>query len=81
MDEARSRGLHASNVTGSHPDNFGFSGKKLYVLEKKVVFFRLGRLSRNGKSETLILEENVVSKCQVRFRGLPELQRRQISVL
>ena len=88
VDEASSRGLHAWNGAGSHPDNFGFSGKHLYVLEKNVVYFgekscifRLGRLSRNEKSETLILEKNVVSKCQVRFRGLPELQRRQISVL
>ena len=81
VDEARSSGLHASKVAGSHPDNFGFWRKMLYVLEKNVVLFRLGRLSRNGKSETLILEKNVVSKCQVRFRGLPELQSRQISVL
>ena len=87
VDEARSRGLHASNVAGSHPYNFGFSGKKLYSLRKnvvcfgeKVVLFRLGRLSRNEKTETLILRKNIVSKCQVRFRGLPELQRRQISV-
>ena len=60
----------------------------LYVLKKNAVYFgekscifRLGRLSRNEKPETLILEKNVVSKCQVRFRGLPELQRRQIRLL
>ena len=27
VDEARSSGLHASKVEGSHPDNFGFSRK------------------------------------------------------
>ena len=52
VDKASSRGLHASNVAGSHPDNFGLSGKMLYVLEKNVVYFggksyifRLGRLA------------------------------------
>ena len=39
VDEASSRGLHASNGAGSHPDNFGFWRKMLYILEKKVVFF------------------------------------------
>ena len=39
MDMTSSRGLHAANVAGSHPDNFGFSGKMLYVLEKNVVYF------------------------------------------
>ena len=39
VDEASSRGLHASNGAGSHPDNFGFWRRMLYILEKKVVFF------------------------------------------
>ena len=39
VDEARSRGLHASKVAGSHPDNFGFWRKMLYILEKNVVYF------------------------------------------
>ena len=42
VDEARSSGLHASNVAGSHPKNFGFSGKMLYVWRKKVVLFSAG---------------------------------------
>ena len=39
VDEASSSGLHASNVAGSHPYNFGFSGKMLYILRKNVVCF------------------------------------------
>ena len=42
VDEARSSGLHASNVAGSHPKNFGFSGKMLYVWRKKDVLFSAG---------------------------------------
>ena len=39
VDDARSSCLHASKVEGSHPDNFGFSGKILYILEKYFVCF------------------------------------------
>ena len=77
VEEARTSGLHEPKVAGSHPANFGFWGEKLHFAKKSCIF-RLGRwLSRNEKTETLILQKNVVSKCQVRFRSLPELQRRQ----
>ena len=39
VEEARPSGLHAPNVAGSHPDNFGFSGKMLSSLRKNVVYF------------------------------------------
>jgi hypothetical protein len=39
VEEARTSGLHAPNVAGSHPHFFGFSRKILYVLEKNFVCF------------------------------------------
>ena len=60
VGEARSSGLHAPNVPGSHPANFGFCGKKLHFAGKSRIFL-LGPPSRNGKPDTpLIWRKNIV---------------------
>ena len=69
VDEAGSRGLHASNGAGSHPDNFGFWRKMLYILEKNVVFFGWAWLSRNGKPETLIWRKMLYQNVRCDFEA------------
>ena len=69
VDEARSSGLHASKVAGSHPDNFGFWRKMLYILEKNVVFFGWAWLSRNGKAETLIWRKMLYQNVRCDFEA------------
>ena len=59
---ASSRGLHASNGAGSHPDNVGLSRKMLYVLEKNVVCF-------GGKSCIFRLGLNFGEKCCIKMSG------------
>ena len=50
VEEARTSGLHAPKVAGSHPANFGFCGKKSH-LRKKVVFFGWARPAVMGSEK------------------------------
>ena len=68
VEEARTSGLHAPKVAGSHPANFELCRKKSHFAKKSCIF-RLGPPSRNGKPETLIWRKMLYQNVRCDFEA------------